>query len=657
MMIQLPAVLLALSGTLIAQTEAITKIPWQWESTFNVSKPGMVRLELPPAVLDASRADLGDLRIRPRGGRECPYLFDVPVRRADILREAGDFQVSLADRTTFIEVSVKPADRIQAVDLVSPALEFLKSVRIEGLGSTRDWQVLVPSAVIFRQLESQSRMRIPLPSGAWERLRFLVDDERSKPIPFTGVRTVTGPEKLAVTELPVTMVSREELPGETRLTLDLGAQNLDLAEVCFEIPEALFSRPCRVGFSMPAADGGSRIEELGSGVLYRVADGDLSSEELAVPIHRRVPSRYVIVSIRNSDSPPLGIARAKVTYRPTILVFSAPQAGSWQLITGAVSERAPEYDLGALREAMANAGGERIVPGPLGKLTNYEAEPSLPGVEASGAAIDLSNWSRRRSVMFASSGVIQIELDARVLAACRGDLGDIRLVQDGRQIPYVVRPGKVRREIKPVAFVMKNETNRPTFSRWETTMPIEGLPAVNLGARSTGRLFARRFLASAEREDRFGNHWIEELGRADWTKTGDQDSPLVLNFHGSRLPKTFFIEADHGDNPPIPVDDVVIRFDAPSIAAKLASEEPLYLCYGNLEATSPQYDLRLVWDELMASAQQSTALGDEEFLRPETKKHDSAMGAGAPWLWAALAGVVAVLLAIVAKLLPRESSP
>lgn len=655
MMIRFPTVLFALSGTLFAQTEAIPTTPWQWEASFRVSKPGMVRLELPPAVLDASRPDLGDLRIRPTGGKECPYLFDDPVRSADTFREAGDFQVSLAGRTTLIEVSVNPADKIQAVELISPAREFLKAVNIEGRISEGDWQILVSSAVVFRQPEGQSRLRVPLPSGAWERLRFSVDDERSKPIPFTGVRIVTGAEKQVVSELPVTIFSREELPGETRLTLDLGGRNLDLAEIHFIIPTALFSRPCSVGFPTPAADGGTRIEMLGGATLYRVTSGDLSTEELAIPINQRIPSRYVIATIRNGDSPPLEVTGANITYLPTILVFSAPEAGSWQVITGAVAEKTPRYDLSALREAMANAGGERIMPDPLRKLSNYEPVPSLPGVETIGTAIDLRNWSRRRSVIFASSGVIKIELDAKVLATCRGDLGDIRLVQEGRQIPYVVRPGKVRREIKPLAFVMKNDPKRPTFSRWEISMPVEGLPAVNFGARSTGRLFARTFLASTEREDPLGNHWIEELGKTDWTKTGDQDSPLVLNFHGSRLPKTFFIETDHGDNPPIPVDDVVIRFDAPSIAAKLASEGPLYLCYGNPEATFPRYDLRLVWDELMAVDQQTTALADEELLRPETRKPETAMGAGSPWLWLALAGVVVVLLVIVAKLMPRET--
>ena len=91
------------------------------------------------------------------------------------------------------------------------------------------------------------------------------------------------------------------------------------------------------------------------------------------------------------------------------------------------------------------------------------------------------------------------------------------------------------------------------------------------------------------------------------------------------------------------------------IVAKVTGAAPLFLYYGNPQATIPRYDLRLVWDELMAADQQAAGLGDEELLRPGMKKPGT-MDAGSPWLWLALAGVVIVLLVVVAKLLPRESA-
>lgn len=232
MMIRSIVLLLAFAGPLPARTEAVIYTPWQWQAIFRVTEPGMVRLELPPEILDASRTDLGDLRIQPFSGKEWPYLIEGPVGRDDVIREAEGFQVALSGRTTVIEVSADSADAIQAVELITPAREFLKSVIIEGRNSTGEWQTLVSNAVIFRQPEGPSRLRIPLPAGTWDRLRFTLDDERSKPIPFTGVRLASGPEKTRTAkQLPTTLGSEEILsPGKEKSgSMDAGSPWLWLA--------------------------------------------------------------------------------------------------------------------------------------------------------------------------------------------------------------------------------------------------------------------------------------------------------------------------------------------------------------------------------------------------------------------------------------------
>lgn len=94
-----------------------------------------------------------------------------------------------------------------------------------------------------------------------------------------------------------------------------------------------------------------------------------------------------------------------------------------------------------------------------------------------------------------------------------------------------------------------------------------------------------------------------------------------------------------------------LRFAAPSITAKLTDSAPLFLYYGNPEVPAPDYDLRLVRNELLSADSQSAELGNEELLKLQPPDQQ-AIGAGSPWLWAALAGVVVVLLVIVAKLLP-----
>ena len=148
---------------------------------------------------------------------------------------------------------------------------------------------------------------------------------------------------------------------------------------------------------------------------------------------------------------------------------------------------------------------------------------------------------------------------------------------------------------------------------------LGGVPVLDLTARSSAPLFTRRFVAAIEGKDDLGNAWREDVGSADWTKSGGGDVPLTLALNGERLPAKFILETHDGDNPPITLDDVVLRFAAPSIIAKLSDAAPLFLCYGNPKAAPPQYDLRVVRNEMLAAEPQATTLGDEEILRPDAR--------------------------------------
>lgn len=649
------AILMVLTGILSAAA-AQDWTAWQWEAPVEVPQTGMMRLEVPPPVLDVSRPDLGDLRLRSPGGGETPYLIDLPRHREAGARDAAGFKVVLAGRSTVIEVSPGAADATETVELVSPAREFLKSVSIEGRKGGGGWQPLVTNEVIFRQSSGAERLRLTLPAGVWENLRFTVDDGRSLPVPFTAVRLRVAAEKPPTVELPVTLGGREELPGETRLTLDLGARNLQVAEILLEITDAVFSRSCSLAFSTVMPGGESRPEEAGRGILYRVVgDRESSAEGVVIPLHRRIPSRYLVATFRNADSPPLTITGAGVRSYPTVLAFHAPQAGTYQLLTGNRGASPPEYDLNSLQGTMAAAGGRHLTPGPLKEKADFKIPPSLPGVEPAGAGIDLADWSRRRAVAGAAPGVISLELDAQSLAGSQSGLGDLRLIQDGRQIPYLIKPAPVIRELTPAMNLLPPDPKQPAISRWEITLPVAGLPAFELTATSPDPLFSRRFEASVEHRDELGNPWTESLGTAEWAKSHGQETPLRLPLREQRMPRTFRLLTDHGDNPPILLENPRVRYRAPSIVAKVADGAGLFLVYGNPQATSPRYDLRLVQSELMAAERQSASLGDEEILRPDAAG-PKPIDAGSPWLWLALGGVVISLLVVVARLLPRPAA-
>jgi hypothetical protein len=651
--------LMLVSAALLSAAPPADRTAWWWQAPIAVGQAGMVRLELPPPVLDVTRSDLGDIRLISPSGVETPYFIEQPVMfQKDTLRNVGDFKLALSGRSTVIEMATGTTAKIEVVALDSPAREFLKSVTIEGRQGADQWQPVAVNEVIFRQAGGAERLMIPIPAGAWDTLRCTVDDERAEPVPFTGARVRVAGDKPASVELPVALGTREELADETRLTLDFGARNLNIAEILLEIEDPVFHRSCHLGAPTAAADGGTRLRSLGpfsNATIYRVlGEHGLSTAALAIPVHQRLGLRSVVAVFTNGDNPPLTITGAKIRCYPTVLAFHAATAGHWQLFTGNQRAKTPDYDLNPMRAALATAGGQLLLPGPLSANLDYQVPAPLPGVDPAGAAISLADWARRRPVKAASPGVIRIELDALALAGCQLDLGDVRLVQNGRQIPYLLMPGTVTRDLKSTAVMLAQDPKRPTVSCWEITLPVAGVPVAGLTAESPTRMFARKFAAICERTDELGNRRTEHAGTAEWTKSGGGPTPLSLILGGQRMPRTFTLETDHGDNPPIEVEDVRVQFEAPSIAAKLTDGAPLFLYYGNAKASPPQYDLRLVRNAMQAADQQPAVLGDEEVLKPATKP-DRDIDTGAPWLWLALGAVVIALLAIVAKLLPRPA--
>src|SRR6202012_78674 len=96
---------------------------------------------------------------------------------------------------------------------------------------------------IFPKFYGASQLNIPFPSTVAEWLRLTVDDRRSLPVPFTGasIQTAAG-DAATVDVVPVRISERDENPGETRLALNLGAANLDVAAIQVDTPESLFMR-------------------------------------------------------------------------------------------------------------------------------------------------------------------------------------------------------------------------------------------------------------------------------------------------------------------------------------------------------------------------------------------------------------------------------
>jgi len=635
-------------------------LPSEWQHTqqFDVPAPGLVKISLPVETLDAARPALEDLRLCDDAGNELPFLITRPMPSAKAVQGAKSFQVSLNAAATVITLETGLAQPLDGVTLEAPAANFIKAVRVDGSADGQNWQRLAQGQPIFRQLSGAGQLHVSFPAGEWRWLRLTVDDQRSQPVPFTGARVHAADVEATPIELQtVTIAERNENPGETRLTLNLGAANLDVAAVKIETDEPLFTRAVTLAVPRVTEDS-IREQAVGQGVIYRVAiEGQPPSANLSVPLESQIRSRELVLLIRNEDSPPLPVTAVRVERRPVYLVFMARQAGTFHLLTGNKSCAAPRYDLAALGADLKNAVVTPVKISPLADNPNFHAPEALAGVELGGTSLDVSDWKFRKAVNIASTGAQQIELDLDVLSHADASFADLRVLHGSNQVPYIIQRTSISRSLAP-AITATNDAKNPKLSRWIIKLQRAGLPLTRLTCVSSTPLFERPMRIYEELADERGDKYQHPLGNAAWTQTPERKSKeFAVSFDGAPQSDTLFLETENGDNPPIELEKFAAFYPATRLLFKAKPDDELFLYYGNPRAASPRYDLSLVAGQLLAADKKIASLSGEQQLKKSSWRENEVPGQGGVVFWGILAVVVVVLLVIISRLLPKSQPP
>ena len=636
--------------------DAALPAAWQHAQDFNLAAPGLVKISLPVETLDAARPGLEDLRLCDEAGSELPFLISQPVPSARAVQSAKSFQVSLNAATTVITLETGLAQPLDGVTLETPAMNFIKAVRVEGSRDAQSWQRLAQGAPIFRQPYGASQLHLALPAGAWRWLRLTIDDQRSQPVPFTGARVFAAEaEASPVESQTATVAERNENPGETRLTVNLGAANLNVASVKIETEEPLFTRTVKVAVPRITEDA-VREEVVGQGVIYRVAvEGQPPAAELSVPVGTQVRSRTLVLLIRNEDSPPLPITAVRVVRRPVYLEFLARQPGSFHLLTGNKFCAAPRYDLAALGADLKSAAVMPVQISTLADNPGYRAPEALAGLDVTGATLDVSAWKFRKPLRLTHPGAQQVELDLEVLAHAQPGFADLRVMQGSNQVPYLLQRTSISRALA-VSFSPTNDPKYPKLSRWVIKLPKANLPLARLTCMTTTPLFQRTLSLSEENADERGNPFRRQLGSATWTQTPERKSnEFTLPLDGLVQSDTLMLETENGDNPPVELAKFTAFYPATRVLFKAKPNEGLFLYYGNGRTLSPSYDLNLVAGELLGADQVVATLGDEQSLKQSSWAESQQPGKGGMVFWGILAVVVVGLLVIISRLLPKEA--
>lgn len=629
--------------TSIAVAEDSPFAAWRSVQTVTVTNPGLNRLDLPPGTLDVALPGLEDLRLADESDRIVPIVIEWPLPAATRQPAVQNFHATLQGNRTVLDISTGTDKPVRALMLESAADEFIKAITLEASSDGSTWTTLLTDEMIFRQRTGASRLTFifadPKP---WAYLRATIRDDASAPVPFTGARIEWQEPRTAPVPLDFRITKREELPGKMRLTLDLGAANLNLAELKLHVGDPLFSRRVTVL---------QNDSPLASGTIHRLRLNDHPSEELTVSVDAQARSREITVVIENNDSPPLKVEGITATRHPVGIAFHAATAGTLRLYSGNVAAPAAKYDVAELANDLRQATASTATTGSLKPSTTFDKSATLPDTGANGAAIDLNAWSIRRGIQTPERGVISVELDFSVLGHANDGFSDLRVIQSGQQLPFIIQRPQRTTKIKAAITAEPADPKRPTTSRWRVTLPNAHLPVRTLKLTSPTTLFERWLRVSEERRDSYGNKGNAQLTSSQWSQVPGRKGELKMSMGLRWSGDSVLIETDNGDNSPIQIDGAEVELDLVSLRFKTTDPSPVQLYYGNPRARTPRYDIRLVEKELTTATPVVATLDPEESLTSSRPMEPNA--AGTPWLWLALGVVVIGLIAVIAKLLPK----
>lgn len=627
---------------------------WPNRQELAVPAPGLVKLSLPVETLDAAQPGLEDLRILDPAGGETSFALDRPRPGSRVTRAPKSFRVSLNNSSTVIAIETGLTLPVEAVALDTPAGSFIKAVQIEGSIDQRTWQTLASGQPIFRR-SGATQLRLPVSAGLWPFLRLTVNDQRSEAIPFTGA-TVFSAEPLPIPSEPlaVSISERVENPGQTRLALNLGAAHLDLVSLQFDTPDPLFTRRVTLAVRQ-VSENAMREQPIAEGVIYRVEiDGQPASARLVVPVEQPIPSRELVVLIQNDDSAPLQITGVSGLRRPVHAVFMARPGGTFSALTGNQRAAAPRYDLSALGGSFQSVPVSALKLGGIAPNPRYRAPEALPELQDLGAALDVAAWRFRKPVALSRPGVQQVELDLDVLAHAQTGCGDLRLVREGKQAPYLLEHTSITRPLAPKTAPAR-DPKKPRQSRWSLQLPQRGLPVNRLVCEAATPLFQRDLRLYERTADDRGREYERDLGQASWVQTPDRKSKhFTLLLSGTPTSDTLFLETDNGDNPPLELANFQFYHPVTRVLFKTTATTPIHLYYGNRDISAPRYDLSLVAPQVLSADKTVVSLGAEEQLKKSSWTENASAGSGGMIFWGMLGVVVVALLFLITRLLPKH---
>ncbi len=406
------ALLLVLAAAALAPAAPAAAADWQRYQQVapihGVDAPGDYVFELDPALHAASRARLADLRIRGPGGAETPWqLLDrrpvaTPPAAAGRAARLLD-PVWLPNGATRVVLDLGPAPGVHdSLVLDIAGRDYLRRTRLESAPDGRSWGLLAAGGFVFHvggRCASSRRDSLHYPASRSRYLRLtLLPGADGQRLRLRSARARLAPQPPAAPaerRLALEPIGPpQHRDGRTALQLRLPA-GLPVEGIALQLADAAFVRRVEV----EATTRRRAWFPIGSGLIYRVprqppAADPPAAAAAAVESRLRVPVEpagrpIARVLIADGDDPPLEIQGAAALWRPRRIVLRTASSGAHELYIGRAGDRAPRYDLAALRARGAAPAPRPVRLGRLAPNPQWAAATSAPPAPAP--------WSERHA--------------------------------------------------------------------------------------------------------------------------------------------------------------------------------------------------------------------------------------------------------------------
>lgn len=323
---------------------------WRYSRAIDLpatQSPRLVTLKVPQDIYGHAAPSLADLRVIDETGAEVPYALrgDLAVQHPVASQAATILENSFAPgHYTQLVLDFKNVRGFHSsiqIDASEP--EFMEWVEVAASDDARVWRIVQERAPIFRfprEGHSGTTMVSYSPNNArYLRVRIL---DAEKQFPVTSARIMLNPVVKPQRELlhAIFAATAPTTAHQTAWSTDLGSSGLPLTEVRFQVGPGEFVREVTI----QSSPDGSQWYWVGSGEVYRFAQGRRECEQLSVPVEGTT-ERYLRVEIANGNDKPLPGVTPELYMATQRIAFDQNPGTSYRLLYGNIAAKPPEYDL------------------------------------------------------------------------------------------------------------------------------------------------------------------------------------------------------------------------------------------------------------------------------------------------------------------------